>query len=106
MKKRPKTTAEKEESKRIRADRMKMCGYVCEWCKEKPATDEHHVFGRKSEYIETVICLCSYCHRGGGYQARLNQMKIDVTTELIEKYGEDKARLMSGGRFYFKQDEF
>ena len=101
MKKR--TPAERERIETLRADRIALAKNRCEWC-DKKGSELHHVFSRKSEYIETVRFLCAFCHRGGGYQARLNVMKIEASTELIEKYGVDEARKMAGGRLYFKKN--
>ena len=89
-------------NKAIRAERFKIACNICEYCHSTKATELHHIFSRKSEYIETVRALCSFCHRGSGYQERLNIMKVEASAELIEKYGEVEARKRAGGRLYFK----
>ena len=93
----------KKEWEEIKEERRIMCGNICEYCGEKPATEGHHVFGRaKVQSLETTRMWDGECHRGTNYQKRVEETKVICSAELIEKYGEDEARKRAGGRLYFK----
>ena len=91
---------------KIREIRIKMSRGICEYCREKPGSELHHIFGgrgrrKQLENIETVVMLCSECHRGKFSETVINHFKVKVSKDLIKKYGEEEARKMCGGRLYF-----
>ena len=94
----------------IRAQRLSICGHRCELCGDyKQALEMHHVFGgngrrRQCECVETVRMLCLDCHRKIHNCPEIAlKIRAEICKELIELYGESKARKMVGGKLYFME---
>lgn len=88
----------------IREEIIEMSKGSCEYC-GKTGTELHHVFGGRGkrkdlESIETVVWLCSECHRGKNSWKVINHYKEKVCGDLFKKYGEEEARRLCGGKFY------
>lgn len=93
----------------IREKRIKYAKGLCEYC-GAVAEEMHHVFpgrGRRKqlESFETVVMLCSECHRGKNSWKVINHFKNKVSVELFKKYGEHEARKRCGGRLYLDDGE-
>jgi 5-methylcytosine-specific restriction endonuclease McrA len=89
----------------IRELRIKHAKGMCEYCGH-PGSELHHVFGGRGkrkdlESFETVVWLCSECHRGKFSPKVINHFKVKVSTIFLKQYGQEKARKMCGGRLYF-----
>ncbi|HQM83895.1 MAG TPA: hypothetical protein PLD55_04345 [bacterium] len=99
----------KEDLRKLLIERASKNGVViCEFCKRPTKKPEvHHIYGRKSELFETLIVLCSeylnkcHDHATAKGQMKLNKIKEINTKYLVEKYGEDEARRMAGGKLFF-----
>ena len=90
-------------NKQVRELRFKLANYTCEYCKKSPATDLHHIINsslrNKFEAVDTVRALCHKCHL---YDPEcIKYFRIELTAEMIRKYGEDVARYKMGGKLYF-----
>ena len=92
----------------IRTQRIELCKGKCEYCGAGGRLEMHHVFGgrmrKKLESLETVVMLCPDCHRGKNSFNVIKRLRIKVSAELIEKYGEDEARRRAGGKLYFEEE--
>ena len=91
----------------IRNARIKHAKGRCEYC-GAVAEELHHVFGGSGkrsqlESFDTVVMLCSECHRGKRSPEVINHFKAKVSAELFRKYGEHEAWKRCGGRLYFKE---
>lgn len=95
----------------IRNQRLLIANGKCECCGEPlgECAEMHHVFSagrmrKHTESVETVVMLRPECHRGKNSFNVIKNLRIKVSAELIEKYGEDKAREKAGGKLYFKEE--
>lgn len=100
----------KEDLRKKVIERATIKGVVrCEFCGRPTQRPEmHHIYGRKSETFETLICLCSeyldkcHDHATASGQMKLNRIKEINTKYLIEKYGIEEARKIAGGKLFFE----
>ena len=86
----------------IREQRKKHAKNKCELCGMK-GSEMHHIFGglknRKiSECFDTVIWLCSKCHKNIHNQdfIKKKELQVERCNLLIEKIGEKETRKLLG----------
>lgn len=87
---------------KLREERKAYAKEKCELCGVK-GSELHHVFGGRknrkiSECFDTVIWLCSKCHKeihGQNFTLK-KKLQVERCSLLIEKIGEEKTREFLG----------
>ena len=85
----------------------------CEVCGANFGLQQHHIVKRSQgggDDDQNLVWLCWDCHHGtlgvhGKHGRQLDlELKLKLQEEYLEKYPEEKARKLMGGKLYLKEE--